>query len=41
MNNQDFFQQRWEAEQPAFGKVMRALPGDRLDYSPSADDAGS
>lgn len=34
MNNQEFFTQRWEAEQPAFGRVLRALPGDRLDYKP-------
>lgn len=34
MTNQDFFRQRWEAEQGAFAKVIRALPGDRLDYKP-------
>jgi uncharacterized damage-inducible protein DinB len=30
----DFFVQRWESEQAAFGKVLRALPTDRLDYRP-------
>ena len=29
-----FFVARWEAEQAAFGKVLRALPSDKLDYQP-------
>ena len=29
-----FFVQRWEAEQAAFGKVLRALPSNNLDYRP-------
>jgi uncharacterized damage-inducible protein DinB len=34
MNIPEFFVQRWEAEQPAFSKVLRALPPDQLDYRP-------
>jgi uncharacterized damage-inducible protein DinB len=34
MSTREFFQQRWESEQPAFGRVLRALPADRLDYQP-------
>ena len=34
MNIPEFFVQRWEAEQPAFGRVLRAVPGDKLDHSP-------
>ncbi len=34
MNNYDFFATRFEMEIPAFGRVLRALPGDRLDYRP-------
>ncbi|HET7437843.1 MAG TPA: DinB family protein [Thermoanaerobaculia bacterium] len=30
----EFFIKRWEAEQPAFRKVLAALPGDKLDYRP-------
>lgn len=33
MNIPEFFVQRWEMEQPAFGKVLRALP-EQLDYRP-------
>lgn len=29
-----FFVSRWEHEQAAFGKVLRALPADKLDYRP-------
>lgn len=36
MNLQEFFVQRWEAEQPAFGKVLRAMPADKLSYTPHA-----
>jgi uncharacterized damage-inducible protein DinB len=34
MENHEFFVQRWESEQPAFGKVLRAMPGDQLAYRP-------
>ncbi len=34
MTNADFFAERWESEQAAFRKVLAALPGDKLDYSP-------
>ena len=34
MNTRDFFIQRWEAEQAAFGKVLRAVPENKLDYKP-------
>jgi len=34
MNVPDFFIKTWESEMPAFGKVLRALPGDKLDYRP-------
>ena len=34
MNVTEFFVRKWEAEQPAFLKVIRALPGDQLDYRP-------
>jgi uncharacterized damage-inducible protein DinB len=33
-SNREFFKERWEAEMPAFGRVLRALPKDRLDYRP-------
>ena len=29
-----FFAQRWETEQRAFAKVLRAIPNDKLDYRP-------
>jgi uncharacterized damage-inducible protein DinB len=32
MTNREFFIQRWEQEYPAFVRVFRALPADRLDY---------
>ena len=34
MNMPEFFLKRWEAEQAAFEKVLRAIPGDKLDYRP-------
>lgn len=34
MTLHELFNQRWEQEQPAFLKVIRALPGDKLAYSP-------
>jgi uncharacterized damage-inducible protein DinB len=34
MNNKEFFVERFEIEQPAFKKVLAALPGDKLDYTP-------
>jgi uncharacterized damage-inducible protein DinB len=34
MNVPEFFVQRWESEQAAFGKVLRAIPGDQLAYRP-------
>ena len=34
MNIPEFFVERWEAEQPAFGRVLRAVPGDKLAYRP-------
>jgi uncharacterized damage-inducible protein DinB len=34
MSVREFFIKRWEAELPAFGKVLRALPADKLDYKP-------
>src|SRR6267143_1233784 len=34
MSTREFFIKRWEAEQPAFGKVLRALPESQLAYKP-------
>lgn len=34
MNNHEFFVQRWESEQPAFLRVLRAIPDDQLRYRP-------
>jgi len=34
MNLSEFFVNRWEQEQAAFGKVLRAIPGDQLAYRP-------
>src|SRR5712691_472052 len=34
MNNREFFIQRWESEQPAFLKVLRAVPEGQLRYKP-------
>jgi uncharacterized damage-inducible protein DinB len=34
MSTREFFIKRLEVERPAFVNVIRALPGDRLDYKP-------
>src|SRR4029450_1930904 len=34
LGNQEFFIQKWEQEYPAFGRVFRALPSNRLDFRP-------
>ncbi|GAC1430216.1 MAG: hypothetical protein NVSMB68_02520 [Thermoanaerobaculia bacterium] len=34
MNTREFFIKRWEAELPAFGKVLRAVPESQLGYRP-------
>ena len=34
MTDRDFFLARRKAELPAFQSVLKALPGDRLDYKP-------
>lgn len=34
MSHPQFFRERWESEQPAFGRVLRALPEGQLDYRP-------
>lgn len=34
MSTREFFIQRWEAELPAFGKVLSAVPEDKLAYKP-------
>jgi uncharacterized damage-inducible protein DinB len=34
MSTREFFIRRFKAERPAFVNVIRALPGDRLDYKP-------
>lgn len=34
MSTREFFIQRWESEQPAFGKVLRAIPEGQLGYKP-------
>lgn len=34
MNLTEYFVRRWESEQKAFGKVLRAMPGDQLAYRP-------
>ena len=34
ISNREFFIQRWEQEYPAFVRVFKALPADRLDYRP-------
>lgn len=33
-SNREFFAQCWEKEAPVFVRVLKALPGDRLDYKP-------
>ncbi len=34
MNDREFFQQRWKTERLLFTRMIKALPADRLDYSP-------
>jgi uncharacterized damage-inducible protein DinB len=34
LSNREFFIQRWEQEYPAFLRIFKALPADRLDYRP-------
>jgi uncharacterized damage-inducible protein DinB len=34
LSNREFFIQRWQQEYPAFIRVFKALPADRLDYRP-------
>jgi uncharacterized damage-inducible protein DinB len=34
LSNREFFIHRWEQEYPAFVRVFKALPPDRLDYRP-------
>jgi len=34
LSEREFFIQRWEQEHPAFVRVFKALPADRLDYRP-------
>lgn len=34
MSTREFFVRRFKAERPAFVNVIRALPGDKLDYKP-------
>ncbi|HVR41067.1 MAG TPA: DinB family protein [Thermoanaerobaculia bacterium] len=34
MSTPQFFIQKWESELPAFGRVLRAVPGDQLSYRP-------
>src|SRR6185503_12778179 len=34
LSNREFFIQKWEQESPAFVRVFRALPSNRLDYRP-------
>jgi uncharacterized damage-inducible protein DinB len=41
MDLQKFFIERWEAELPAFRKVLAALPGDQLHYKPHERSTGA
>jgi uncharacterized damage-inducible protein DinB len=41
MTNGDFFRERWEAEQPAFRKVLLAIPQAHLDYRPHERSTGA
>ncbi len=34
LSNREFFIQKWQQEYPAFVRVFRALPSDRLDFRP-------
>jgi uncharacterized damage-inducible protein DinB len=39
--NREFFIQRWEMEQAAFRKVIAAVPGDQLHYTPHEKSANA
>ena len=41
MQNHEFFLKRWEAELPAFGRVLRAMPDGQLDYRPHEKSAAA
>ena len=41
MNVSEFFVKTWESEMPAFGRVLRALPADKLDYRPHEKSASA
>jgi uncharacterized damage-inducible protein DinB len=41
MSNAEFFAKRLAAEIPAFARVLRALPADRLDYTPHEKSTGA
>ncbi len=41
MTNHEFFVQRWEAEVPAFGRVIRAMPEGQLAYKPHEKSSGA
>src|SRR5205085_210165 len=34
MSNLDFYRKHWEQDNPAFVRVLRALPADKLDHKP-------
>ncbi len=34
MSNLKFYATRWESDDPAFVRILRALPADKLDYKP-------
>lgn len=34
MSNLEFYKKHWEQDHPAFERVLRALPADKLDYKP-------
>ncbi len=41
MSTREFFIQRWEAELPAFRRVLEALPDDQLAYKPHERSTGA
>ncbi len=41
MSVPQFFVTRWEEEQAAFGRVLRALPAEKLDYKPHERSTGA
>ncbi len=41
MSHPEFFVKRWEEEQAAFGRVLRALPAEKLDYKPHERSTGA